>query len=188
MKIFKKKAVVEVETTLAEDIFDMVKTVAKFAVAGLIIRTFIFNTAEVKGSSMRPTLSNGDRLIVWQLFYTPDLFDVVVLEYEDNVHHIKRILGTPGDHVDYVDGQLVINGILVDEPYLYEDFSSNGFVFEQLCQFEDCNVIPENYFLVLGDNRNNSGDSRRYGLIHRSQIVGRSILRIAPFSEFGRLD
>jgi len=191
MGLFKKKAVVEVEEeklTMKEEIFDFAKTLAKFSVAAFIIRAFVFNVAEVEGRSMQPTLSDGDRVIVWQLFYTPDLFDVVVLEYADGIYHVKRILGTPGDHVDYLDGQLVINGVVINEPYLYEEFSHSGFTFEQLCQFDACQVIPENYFLVLGDNRNNSGDSRRYGLVHRSQIVGRSVLRIAPFSEFGTFD
>jgi len=189
MKLFKKKVKVEEQNlTMKEEVIDFAKTFAKFAAVALIVRSFVFNVAQVEGRSMQPTLSEGDRVIVWQLFYTPNLFDVVVLEHTDGVYHVKRVLGTPGDHVDYVSGQLFINGNLIEEPYLYEDFSQTGFIFEQLCQFDDCHVIPENYFLVLGDNRNVSGDSRRYGLVHRSQIVGRSVLRISPFSKFGIFD
>lgn len=191
LKIFKNKPADlshEKKATLAEEIYDLAKTVAKYTAITLIVRAFVFNLAQVEGRSMQPTLNDGDRVIVWQLFYTPSLFDVVVLEHTDGAYHVKRILGTPGDRVDYVDGNLTINGILIDEPYLLEDQSINNFEFEQLCQFDGCEVIPENYFLVLGDNRNNSGDSRRYGLVNQSQIVGRSVLRIAPFSKFGTFD
>jgi len=188
VKWLKKKEKEEKQETLKAEIFDFAKTFAKFATIAIIVRSFVFNVAEVEGRSMQPTLSDGDRVVVWQLFYTPRLFDVVVLEHSENVYHVKRVLGTPGDHVDYVNGNLMINGILVEESYLYEDISWTGFYFEQLCQFDDCHVIPENYFLVLGDNRNVSGDSRLYGLVHRSQIVGRSVLRIAPFSQLGTHD
>ena len=176
----KKRAVMSV--------FDFVKGLAKIAVVFLIIRAFIFNVVKVEGQSMQPTLNDGERIIIWKLFYTPDLFDVIVLQHTDGDYHVKRVLGTPGDRVDYIDGEMFINGEMIEEPYIYEQLSVRGFILEQLCQFDDCYVIPEGYFLVLGDYRNRSGDSRNYGLVHRSQILGRGVLRIAPFSNFGALE
>ena len=174
--------------TVREEVFDFCKKFAKMAVVMLIIRTFVFNTTTVKGYSMQPTLNDGDWIVVWQLFYTPELFDVIVLEHTDGQMHVKRVLGTPGDRVDYIEGELFINGELIDEPYIYNEPSLRGFSLEGLCQFDDCDVIPEEYFLVLGDYRNHSGDSRNYGLVHRSQILGRGVLRMMPFSEFGTFD
>ena len=169
-------------------IFEFIKGFAKVVIAFLIIRSLVFNVVKVEGHSMQPTLNDGERIIIWKLFYNPELFDVIVLQHTGGDFHVKRVLGTPGDRVDYIDGEMFINGELIDEPYIYDQLSVRGFNLEQLCQFEDCYVIPEGYFLVLGDYRNRSGDSRNYGLVHRSQILGRGVFRIAPFSEFGTFD
>jgi len=191
MKLFKKKVIVivnEEKPTLKEEIIDFAKTFAKYFIAVLIIRAFVFSPTEVSGRSMQPTLNDGDHVIVWQLFYTPSLFDVVVLEYSEGVHHVKRVLGTPGDRVDYIAGELFINNELIDEPYIYDGISTRGFRLEDICHLDICDVIPEDYFLVLGDYRERSGDSRNYGLVHRSQILGRAIWRVRPLSGFGTFD
>ena len=169
-----------------EEVFGIAKGFVKAFIVFLIIRAFVLNLTEVQGRSMQPTLNDGEHIVVWQLFYRPGLFDVIVLEYTEDVYHVKRILGTPGDRVDYIDGEMFINGELINEPYIYDGPSTRGFLLEQLCPY--CDVIPEGYFLVLGDYREWSGDSRNYGLVHRSQIVGRGIWRVAPFSNFGTFD
>ena len=174
--------------SIVEEVFDFIKEFAKAAVIVIIVWNFVFNVTEVQGHSMNPTLTDGDRIVVWQLFYTPELFDVIVLEHTDGNFHVKRVLGTPNDRVDYIDGELFINDELIDEEYIYDEPSVRGFILEQLCQFDDCYVIPDGYFLVLGDYRNHSGDSRNYGLVHQSQILGRGVLRITPFSDFGTFD
>ena len=161
------------------------KEIVKAAIFVIIIKAFVLNISIVQGDSMYPTLNDGDRIILWQLFYTPSLFDIVVLEHTDGSNHVKRVLGTPGDRVDYINGEMLINGEFIYESYIYGEPSVRGFILEQICHFDVCYVIPDGYFLVLGDYRNNSGDSRNYGLVHRSQIVGRGILRVAPLSGFG---
>ena len=175
--------------SIRREVFSWIKTIGGTLVAVILINMFVLRTVEVQGSSMYPTLAHGERIIVWQLFYLPDFSDIIVLEHTDGNLHVKRVLGTPSDHVDYVNGEMVINGELISEPYIAREASTNGFTFESLCQirngFDECNVIPEGYFLVLGDNRNRSGDSREYGLIHESQVMGRATLRFLPFSEFG---
>lgn len=173
---------------IKEEIISWVKTIVVTLIAVFLINRFIFRTVEVHGRSMYPTLAHGERIIVWRLFYSPNFSDIVVLEHVDGKLHVKRILGTPGDRIDYVNGEMTINGEVIDEPYIAPEASMNGFTLESLCQFDNCAVIPEGYFLVLGDNRNNSEDSRGYGLIHESQIMGRATLRFLPFSEFGIVD
>jgi len=179
-------------TTVKEEIISWGKTIIGTLIAVFLITTFVFRTVEVQGSSMNPTLNHGERIIVWQLLYSPTFSDVVVLEHTDGNLHVKRIIGTPGDHVDYIDGQMIINGEIISEPYLAEQFSTNDFIFENLCGIrnynDECDVIPNGYFLVLGDNRNRSGDSREYGLIHESQIMGRVTLRFLPFNVFGMIN
>jgi len=170
--------------TFKQEMMSWIKTIGVTLLIVILIQQFIFMAVEVQGASMAPTFSDGERVIVWQLFYTPEPFDVIVLEHTDGNHHIKRVLGIPGDRVDYINGELFINDELIEEPYTMPEPSRYGFVLEELCQFDDCSVIPDAYFLVLGDNRNRSGDSRQYGLVHESQIMGRVVLRFWPFNEF----
>ena len=188
----KDNVLVGKKKTLKGEIISWSLTIAGTLLAVLLINMFVFRTVEVQGSSMYPTLVDGDRVIVWQLLYSPDFQDIIVLEHTNGDLHVKRVLGVAGDHVDYIDGELVVNGILINEPYILDEPSEVGFLFENLCRMRldevDCDEIPAGYFLVLGDNRNNSGDSREYGLIHESQIMGRATLRFLPFSEFGIVD
>ena len=171
--------------TAKQEIISWIKTIGGTLLAVFLINMFVLRTVEVQGSSMYPTLVHGERIIVWQLFYSPSFSDIIVLEHTDGNLHVKRVLGMPGDHVAYINGEMIINGEVISEPYIAPEPSTNGFTLESLCQFDDCTVIPEGYFLVLGDNRNRSGDSREYGLVHESQIMGRATLRFLPFSEFG---
>jgi len=178
--------------TVREEIISWAKTIVGTLIFVFLITTFVFRTVEVQGNSMNPTLIDGQRIIVWQLLYSPSFADVIVLEHTDGNLHVKRIIGTPGDRVDYIEGQMIINGEVLIERYLAEEVSFNDFVFEDLCWIRnwdaECDVIPDGYFLVLGDNRNRSGDSREYGLVHESQIMGRVTLRFLPFSKFGMVD
>ena len=180
---------VKKKPTFKEEVISWVKTIAGTLIAVFLITTFVFRTVEVQGNSMNPTLVDGERIIVWQLLYSPAFSDIVVLEHTDGNLHVKRIIGIPGDRIDYLDSQLIINDEVISEPYTASETSINGFVFEDICQIRNyddvCSVIPEGYFLVLGDNRNRSGDSREYGLIHGSQVMGRVTLRFLPFQRFG---
>ena len=175
--------------TAKEEILSWIKTIGGTLIVVFLINRFVFRTVEVQGSSMYPSLVHGERIIVWQLLYSPTFSDIIVLEHTDGNLHVKRVLGVPGDRVDYINSEMIINGEVIDEPYIASEASINGFSFENICQIRnaqtDCSVIPEGYFLVLGDNRNRSGDSREYGLIHESQVMGRATLRFLPFSEFG---
>ncbi|MCR5303885.1 MAG: signal peptidase I [Lachnospiraceae bacterium] len=143
----------------------------------------------VEGHSMMPTLMDGDSLIVDKLSYRfvePKRFDIVVFPYEhaDHTYYIKRIIGLPGESVRIdADGVIYINGEVLDEDFGAEQMLDPGRAVEEL------HLKSDEYF-VLGDNRNNSTDSRveDVGNIHRGRLIGRAVLRVWPLSEFGTLD
>ena len=161
-----------------------------FAVAAFI-RFFLFTPIVVDGESMLPTLENGDRMIVNKFKYTigePDRFDIVVFHAPEQKDYIKRVIGLPGDYVEYKNDQLYINGKQYDEPYLdelkeelTEGTLTGDFTLQDLDPTID--VIPEDYVLVLGDNRRYSKDSRHIGLVHVDEIVGNTNLIFWPIQE-----
>lgn len=130
---------------------------------------------------MVPTLEDGDIMILDKIGYTLnglERFDVVVVDYEGE-KIIKRVIGLPGDHIEYKDDKLYINGEYVEENY--ERKSTSDFILEMLGE----NVIPKDKYLVLGDNRPISKDSRIIGLIDEKDIEGYTSMVLFPFSKFG---
>ena len=147
---------------------------------------YVGQRTQVQGSSMEPMLTNGDNLIVDKISYRfrdPERFDIIVFpfQYEDNVFYIKRIIGLPGETV-MIDalGNIYINGELLSESYGKEAIKDPGMAANSI-------YLGSDEYFVLGDNRNNSSDSRdpSVGLIKRDQIIGRAWLRIFPFDKIG---
>lgn len=150
-----------------------------------LVVTFVGQRTGVSGSSMETTLSDGDQLIVDKISYRfrdPKRYDIVVFpyRYEENTYYIKRIIGMPGETIQIVDGYVYIDGEPLDEHYGNEVMNKAGIAEEPL-------TLGEDEYFVLGDNRNNSQDSRaaNVGTIHREDIIGRAWVRIWPFDEFG---
>ena len=150
--------------------------------------TFVGQRTEVQGSSMEATLSNGDQLIVDKISYRfrdPKRYDIIVFpfRYEDNTFYIKRIIGLPGETIQ-IDGEgnIWINGEILEESYGRERIRDPGLAVEPI-------TLGEDEYFVMGDNRNNSSDSRveAVGNIHRNEIIGRAFIRIWPLSKFGIL-
>ena len=158
--------------------------VALALVISLVITKFLAHHTSVDGSSMSPTLTDGDQLIVEQLsyyFHDPDRFDIVVFPISTEDDYIKRIIGLPGETVQILNGQVYINGnLLTDDRYGAEMIEDPGMAADTIY------LQPDEYF-VLGDNRNASVDSRfpEVGLIHKKDIQGRAWLRFYPFGSFG---
>ena len=151
----------------------------------VLIRTFIATPVIVSGDSMKPNLHDGEMLIVRKIGYngkTIKRFDVVVVE-GDNDEIIKRVIGLPGEHVYYRNNKLYINDKLVKEDYKFYD--TEDFNLEEICT---CTKIPEGKYLVLGDNRPISKDSRTIGLIDEKEIFGEAIFRIWPISKIGNIN
>ena len=166
------------------ELFDWTKSIAIAVVLALIINQFFFAMVQVEGDSMLPTLHSKERLVVTKLFYQPKAKDIVVIKsHALGKHIIKRIIAMPGDTLDIrrETGDVLINGEVISEPYIKAKL-----LFEGNAQTYPL-VVPEDYVFVMGDNRNNSQDSRNLGLIAFEDIVGRASLRIMPFSQFGGL-
>lgn len=147
------------------------------------IITFVGQRTYVSGSSMENTLSDGDNLIVDKLTYRfsdPKRFDIIVFpfQYGDHVYYIKRIIGLPGETVQIADGNIYINGKLLEESYGREVIKNSGLAAQPV-------VLGEDEYFVLGDNRNDSTDSRdpSVGKIHRDDIIGRAWVRIWPLDK-----
>lgn len=158
-----------------------IKDIIEYAVIIVVVilfRTFLFSPIRVTGASMVPTLKDGDIMILNKIGYSINglnRFDIVVIK-SDNEKIIKRVIGLPGEHVEYSNDKLYINHKLVEEPFNRRE--TEDFVLEMLGE----NKIPDNKYLVLGDNRPISKDSRIIGLIDKKDIEGYTSIVIFPFN------
>lgn len=156
--------------------------------AAYLIVTYVGQRTQVSGSSMETTLSDGDHLIVDKISYRfadPERFDIIVFpfQYDTDTYYIKRIIGMPGETVQIDEsGTIYIDGEVLDESYGREVIQSPGRAVDPI-------QLGEDEYFVMGDNRNNSSDSRdpSVGNIHRRDIIGRAFIRIWPASKFGIL-
>lgn len=141
----------------------------------VLIRSFIVTPVQVDGNSMYPTLKNNEILLLKKYDKKYKRFDIVVLNY-NNSKLIKRIIGLPGEHIEYKDNKLYING-----KYIKENFKRNT----ETSDFEIDKKIPKGYYFVMGDNRDNSTDSRIIGVISKNDLEGVSDIALFPFDRFG---
>lgn len=131
----------------------------------------------VSGESMLPTLHNGDRLLINKFMYTPQKGDIVTIDTNEklNKNIVKRIIAAPGDNfkIDYDKHEVYVNGQVLNEDYIYEPTISRG---DGTIPNNTLITVPKNHFIVLGDNRNHSADSRysAIGLVSLNQIYGRA--------------
>ena len=157
------------------EIFSTVAYILVVLAATYLLVTFVGQRTGVSGSSMEPTLSDGDNLIVDKIVF-PFL-------YEKGTYYIKRIIGLPGETV-YIDenGVIYIDGKVLEENYGRETILSAGRAAQPV-------QLGEDEYFVMGDNRNNSSDSRdpSVGNIKRDNIIGKAWVRIWPLSKFGKL-
>ena len=150
----------------------------------ILIRTFIVTPVIVSGDSMKPNLHNGDLLLERKIDYNGTnikRFDIVVIK-EGKEEIIKRIIGLPGEHISYKNNKLYVNGEVLKETFDFRN--TTDFNLEEVCT---CSVIPSGKYLVLGDNRPISKDSRYIGLIDEDNILGKAIYRIWPISKVGSI-
>lgn len=157
------------------------------AIAYLIV-TYVGQRTQVSGGSMETTLSSEDHLLVDKISYrfkNPERFDIIVFpfQYDKSKYYIKRIIGMPGEtvRIDY-EGNIYINDEVLDENYGKDVIENPGRAYEPI-------ELADDEYFVMGDNRNNSSDSREpsVGNIHRNDIVGKAFIRIWPLSKFGIL-
>lgn len=149
--------------------------------AVILIRTFVVSPVRVDGESMLPTLENGEVLLLKKFDKSIERFEIVVINYS-GTKIIKRVIGLPGESVEYIDNVLYINKEKVEENFI--DVNTADFSLSKI----DFEIIPDNYYFVVGDNRNNSADSRVLGLISSDDILGTVSFSIFPFKNFGKIE
>jgi signal peptidase I len=148
----------------------------------IMLRLFIITPVQVNGDSMLNTLHHSDVMILNIIGYRiKDVkrFDIIVFKYNDEPL-IKRVIGLPGEFVEYRNNKLYINGVLVDDPVL--DEITSDFNLSEALGYD---TVPNNSYFVLGDNRNNSTDSRYIGFINKRDIMGKTNLVVFPFNRLG---
>lgn len=141
----------------------------------VLVKKFVVSPIKVNGTSMMTTLHDGDIMILNIIGYRFDKinrFDIVVVD-EGNEYLIKRVIGLPGEEIEYKDNKLYVNGKKIKENYGSQET-------------EDFKVkVKKNSYYVLGDNRTNSLDSRHFGAFKKNRIIGKTSLIIFPFNRFG---
>lgn len=175
-------------STLKEILNTSIYFLVCLLIAFFIVK-FVGQRTEVIGNSMLTTLEDGNNLILDKISYKfsdPKRFDIIVFPFRNGSDktYIKRIIGLPGETV-YIDldGNIYINDELLVESYGREVINNPGNAYNTI-------TLSDNEYFVLGDNRNNSEDSRfsEVGTVSRSEILGKVFIRIWPLSEFGRVD
>ncbi len=162
------------------------------AALAVILRLFVVSLAFIKGRSMLSTLHNRDIALVWRLpylFRTPKRGDVVICHYPGRKMKrlpflpqafVKRLIGLPGDTLEWQEGTLLLNGEPLNEPYLDPSHC-------RYARYRPPRTLSEDEYFVMGDNRDSSHDSRSIGPLHRSAIRGRVVCVLFPFKRVGRV-
>lgn len=190
------------------DAFEIIESTIITVFAIILIFTYLLHPVNVVGGSMVPTLNNGDRIFMSTVMFDVSYGDIVVINndvsylldengepyefqptdsfgnYTNPLREciIKRVIACEGQtiDIDFATGNITVDGVVLDEPYINTVTAKDDGAFEYPIE------IPEGYYFVMGDNRNNSSDSRNVyvGLISKEQIYGKAVIRYSPFSQF----
>jgi signal peptidase I len=174
---------------------EIAETVVLTAVIFFGIQAFVAQPFQVEGGSMESTLRSGEYVLIDKLTPRWDPYergDIIVLDppgqaaVEGGAPYIKRVIGLPGDHVELREGSVHVNGVVLDEPYV---FANDGVRQPTDPSFDGPTewLVPEGQLFVLGDHRRSSSDSRMIGTIEISHVIGRAWLRYWPIDAFGTL-
>ena len=174
-----------------KEVFSWIKAFGIAVILAFLIRTYIFAPIVVDGESMMPTLQDHERIVLTKFgtnIDSIDRFDIVVFHATVDKDYIKRVIGLPGDHIEYKDDTLYINGKAYEEPYLdeYKEQMAGGMPLTESFKLEDITggmTVPDNQLFLMGDNRQNSLDSREIGTISVDEIVGKANLVYWPIKE-----
>ncbi|MCT4612150.1 MAG: signal peptidase I [Clostridia bacterium] len=177
-----------IKNKIVYEIIDWIEIIVSSLIIVLIIKSFLFEHTVVVGPSMQNTLQDGEHLIISRLNYyfeKPSYGDIIIFPHKDldgEKIFIKRIIGEPGDVIDIKEGSVYKNDKKLEEDYIKE----------LIATYREGNqdypvTVPEDEYFVMGDNRNNSRDSRYIDVdtVERKDIIGKSVLRIWPFNKFG---
>lgn len=157
----------------------------------IIVFMFVISFQPIAGNSMVPNLEEGEVIVFSKFAYKfekPKRNEIVNVKVNKK-SYVKRVIGLPGEKIEYMKGKIYIDDVPFKEPFLGEGIVTSNFLFEDICTKEDCpdGVIPEGMYLVLGDNRPESDDSRNplFGLVPLKNVKGKLLFRIWPVNKFG---
>ncbi len=189
--------------SVGREILEWIACILVAVIITLILRNYVFTLVKVDGSSMNPTLQNGERLVMIRLGYKPKKGDIVVVDSgtKSKAPWIKRVIGLPGDQIEFksVEGrnengmpvekiEIYINGEKQSESYISSDNRRNGNGVDCYATVIGKGIItvPENHIFVMGDNRTNSSDSRSIGFVPYKNVLGHASFRIWPLNQIGK--
>lgn len=179
----KKAAAAEAKSTRGE-IYEWIQCLVFALIFCVVVFVFLFRLVDVVGDSMNPTLEDGDKMVVSDLFYKPKQGDIIIFrkdEYKSEAL-VKRVIATEGQtvEIDFTRGRVFVDGELLDEPYIAEPTRNQ-------IDFTGTQIVPEGCVFVMGDNRNESADSRdsRIGMVDERLIIGKVLLTVYPLNHIG---
>lgn len=197
------------KTGWRKELFDWVEAIVIAVVVALVLRNFVLTLALVDGASMENTLSDGDRLYINKLLYTPEKGDIVIIDTDKHPQGplVKRVIATEGDtiYIDPVTSMVYVNDELIEEEYIkgktvlpvikdnlgiirgYSGEFADVFAGNEYSR-ENPIVVGEDQVFAMGDNRENSSDSRNLGLFTEDEVMGHAVFRFWPINEAGSLD
>nr|WP_044022718.1 signal peptidase I [Bacillus sp. SG-1] len=168
------------------EVFEWLKALAVAVVIAVAVRGFLFTPVLVEGASMNTALEDRERVIVSKIGDI-DRFDIVVFHRDEQQDYIKRVIGLPGDRIEYKEGTLYVNGVPVEESYLDEQKEKLHGDLTKSLTLEETAVgqatVPEGHLFVMGDNRRDSTDSRHIGAIPIEEIVGTAKVVFYPLTD-----
>ena len=184
----KKKETVSPEVKARREAYDWIQSLISALLICVLVFVFVLRIMDVHGTSMFPTLNNGDKVLVSDLFYEPSRGDIVVFKkdsYDDNKALVKRVVAVAGDvvNIDFERGVVYVNGEALEEDYI--DVLTTTKI-----DFIGPQTVPDNCLFVMGDNRNASTDSRdkRIGMVDKRLVIGKVLLVVYPFNSFGSVE
>ncbi len=184
----KEKKQAPPEQQSRREAYDWIQSLISALLICVLVFVFVLRIMDVHGTSMVPTLRNGDKVLVSGLFYEPERGDIVVFKkdsYDDNKALVKRVIAVEGDvvNIDFENGIVYVNGQAIEEEYLSVGTNTK-------IDFIGPQTVPKNCLFVLGDNRNASTDSRdkRIGMVDKRVVIGKALMVIYPFDSFGMVE
>jgi len=175
--------------TIGKTLYEIFNVILIALFIAVILRVFFIESALIVSSSMENTLKIGDQVLVWKFLYNKKIplikykffigipihrKDIIIFKYQDGDNYVKRVIGLPGDKILLKNNKVFVNGKLLNEPYV----KSN----KNVRYINSVYEVPNGKLFVMGDNRNNSSDSREFGFVDMNDVIGKVILVYYPFN------